>query len=192
VNHVATCNRCRTALAREEQIARDLWRELPVIGRETPDPVGAIWSGVWQEIARPRLRTRWLASVLLPGVSIALAIVLAVAAVLPLLAEDGLRAEAAPLQPRPISTASPTPGAGRWPPAATGNGGDGLAGWCKPCPDADGDRFTGGTRRCLALRTGGGPDGARHVASWRHRPEACCIVECREPIVTGERSLLAG
>ncbi len=110
VNHVATCNRCRTALAREEQIARDLWRELPVIGRETPDPVGAIWSGVWQEITRPRRRTRWLASVLLPGVSIALAIVLAVAAVLPLLAEDGLRAEAAPLQPRPISTASPTPG----------------------------------------------------------------------------------
>ena len=109
-NHVRTCARCRAALAREERVAHDLRDELAVIGRQSAAPVAAAWAGVWREIRSPRPRARALAALWLPGLSLALAVALALAAALPLLAGEGVRAEAAPLQPRPILMASPTPG----------------------------------------------------------------------------------
>ncbi|MBP8972430.1 MAG: zf-HC2 domain-containing protein [Anaerolineae bacterium] len=109
-NHVRTCARCRAALAHEERVARDLRDELAVIGRQSAAPVAAAWAGVWREVRSPRSRARALAALWLPGLSLALAIALALAGALPLLAGEGVRAEAAPQQPRPIVMASPTPG----------------------------------------------------------------------------------
>jgi len=110
VNHVRGCAACRAALAREDQLAADLRRELPAFGQAGAGQVSNLWAGVWQEISTPTHQVRALNSVWLPGLSLILATVLVLAVALPLLAEDGIRAEAAPLQPRPVSTASPTPG----------------------------------------------------------------------------------
>jgi anti-sigma factor RsiW len=103
INHVRTCPACRMVLAREERVAADLRRQL-----------AQVWLNVWDEIGpthnpppRPTHST-WL-----PGLSVVLATLLLLAVALPLLAQSGLRAEAAPMQPRPnlaYSTASPTPG----------------------------------------------------------------------------------
>jgi type IV pilus biogenesis protein CpaD/CtpE len=68
-----------------------------------------VWAGVWQEVSRPRARSRIAAW--LPGLGVIVAVVMVVAVALPLLTEAGIRVEAAPHQARPISTASPTPGA---------------------------------------------------------------------------------
>ncbi len=109
VNHVRTCAACRAALAREEWIASDLRREMPGIGTAARSAQFAqVWAGVWKEVSGPRVRARVTAW--LPGVGAVVALVLILAVIVPLLAESGLRAEAAPQQPRPISTASPTPG----------------------------------------------------------------------------------
>jgi anti-sigma factor RsiW len=110
VNHVRTCAACRAALAREEWIASDLRREMPVMGMAARSgQLAQVWAGVWQEVGTsrpPSVGKTWL-----PGLSAILALVLVLAVALPLLAENGVRAEAAPRQARPISTASPTPGA---------------------------------------------------------------------------------
>lgn len=109
-NHVRTCARCRAALAREERVAGDLRDELAVIGRGSAAPVATAWAGVWREVRAPRPRAHALAALWLPGLSLALALALALAVALPLLVSGGVRAEAAPQQPRPILMASPTPG----------------------------------------------------------------------------------
>lgn len=110
VNHVRTCATCRAALAREERMAADLRRELPVVASASAGQMAQIWAGVWREIGAPG-QGHHPALARVPGVSVVLAMVLALAVALPLLAGSGLRADAAPLQPRPISTASPTPDA---------------------------------------------------------------------------------
>jgi anti-sigma factor RsiW len=107
INHARGCAACRATLAREERLAADLRRELPSMGQVRAGQLAQVWAGVRKDMSasRPRVGAG------LPGVSVALAMVLALAVALPLLIESGLRAEAAPLQPRPISTASPTPDA---------------------------------------------------------------------------------
>lgn len=110
VNHVRGCARCRAALAHEERVAHKLRDELAGIGRQSAAPVAAAWTGVWRELRSPRSRLRALAVLWLPGVSLALAVAIALAVALPLLAGGGVRVEAAPLQPRPLLMASPTPG----------------------------------------------------------------------------------
>jgi anti-sigma factor RsiW len=110
VNHVRQCAACRAALAREEWIASDLRREMPVMGAAAhAGQLSQVWAGVWSEVSASRPRT--IGKVWLPGLSAVLALVMLLAVALPLLAASGIRAEAAPHQPRPISTASPTPGA---------------------------------------------------------------------------------
>ncbi|RPJ02672.1 MAG: zf-HC2 domain-containing protein [Chloroflexi bacterium] len=111
VNHVRTCAACRSALAREEWIASDLRRELPSVGAggTRGGQLAQVWAGVWQDVSGPRARARVAAW--MPGLAALIAMVLLVSIALPLLTESGDRAEAAPHQPRPISTASPTPAA---------------------------------------------------------------------------------
>jgi hypothetical protein len=110
VNHVRGCARCRAALAHEERVAHELRGELAVMGRQSAAPVAAAWTGVWRELRSPRSRLRALTVLWLPGVSLALAVAIVLAVALPLLAGGGVRVEAAPLQPRPLLLASPTPG----------------------------------------------------------------------------------
>ncbi len=109
VNHVRTCDACRAALAREERLARDLRRELPHVGTPRPGQLAAVWAGVMREINAPRER-RVDRSTVVSGLSLMIALALAVVLALPLMADDGVRVEAAPQQARPVSTASPTPG----------------------------------------------------------------------------------
>ena len=112
INHVRTCPACRAALAREERLAADVQRELPHFGQAGAGQLAHVWAGVWQEVGPSRASTprRGHPPTWLPGLSVVLAMLVVVAIAVPLLVGSGVRAEAAPLQPRPISTASPTPG----------------------------------------------------------------------------------
>lgn len=112
-NHVRMCVNCRVALAREENLAADLRREMPLIGQASAGQLSHVWAGVWQEVNSTRPRSRWNGSSLLPGLGAMIAVLLLVMVVVPLLVQSGVRAEAAPLQPRPqltVATASPTVG----------------------------------------------------------------------------------
>lgn len=110
-NHIRQCPECRAALAREERFVADLKRELPTFGQARPAQLANVWAGVLDELSvgvrrKPPVRSwPWL-----PGLSMALAVMLLVVVALPILAAGDAQAEAAPQQPRPISTASPTPG----------------------------------------------------------------------------------
>ncbi len=113
VNHVRACARCREALAREERIAADLRREMPHIGQPHPGQMARVWAGVWADIQTPRRPAGPRRSSWVPGLGMALAALLMIALALPLLAQSGMRAEAAPFEPGSNlvrSTASPTPG----------------------------------------------------------------------------------
>jgi anti-sigma factor RsiW len=112
-NHVRMCVNCRVALAREENLAADLRHEMPLIGQASAGQLAQVWAGVWQEIGTPRPRSRLHGTTWLPGLGAMLAVLLLVIVAVPLLIHGGLRAEAAPLQPRPeimVATASPTVG----------------------------------------------------------------------------------
>lgn len=109
VNHICTCAACRAALVREERIASDLAREMPTFGQPSAAQLAGVWAGVWQDLhppRGPRVSLTWL-----PGLSVMLALAMVLMVALPLLAQSGIRAEAAPLQPRPADLASPTPDA---------------------------------------------------------------------------------
>lgn len=113
VNHVRVCAACRAALAREEQIAADLRREMPRLGQPDAARIDRVWSDVWHDIEAAPRPTRARRSTHLPGLSMALAMLVMLALALPLLAQSGMRAEAAPFEPGSNlvrSTASPTPG----------------------------------------------------------------------------------
>jgi len=111
INHARGCERCRAALAREEQLAGDLRRELPRLGQPTSGQLAAAWAGVWQEIRTPRRSRGPARDAWLPGLSMVVAVLLMVAVALPALRDGGLRVEAAPVQALPLATSSPTPGA---------------------------------------------------------------------------------
>ena len=112
VNHVRTCPACRAALAREERLAADVQREFVHFGQAAEGQLARVWQDVWQETvsSEPAASRRGQPPTWLPGLSVALAMLVVIAIAVPLLIQSGVRAEAAPLQPRPISTASPTPG----------------------------------------------------------------------------------
>lgn len=111
VNHVRQCARCRAALAREEQIARELRAELATIGRGRYSPVAVSWSAVWREINQPRRGWHALAEMWVPALTLALALAMTLAIALPVFAGERLTPQAALQQPLPVSMASPTPGA---------------------------------------------------------------------------------
>lgn len=111
IEHVRICARCSAALAREERVAADLRREMPRLGQPDRGQMDRIWAGVWQEVQAPRPPAH--RAVGWPGLSMALVALLVIALALPLLAQDGMRAEAAPFDTEANlvrSTASPTPG----------------------------------------------------------------------------------
>lgn len=101
INHVRTCASCRAALVREERLAARLRREMPMFGQPTSGQLAHVWAGVWGEVAGPRRRGGMSGSTWLPGLSFVVAALLVVMVMLPLVAQNGVRAEAAPLQPRP-------------------------------------------------------------------------------------------
>jgi hypothetical protein len=109
MNHVRTCVNCRVALAREENLAADLRREMPLFGQASAGQLAQVWAGVWQDVGTPRSRPQsWL-----PGLGAVLAMLLLMLIAVPLLMHGGIRAEAAPMQVRPttmVATASPTVG----------------------------------------------------------------------------------
>jgi len=107
VNHVRTCDACRAALAREERLVKDLRREMPAFGQPSTRQLAQVWAGVWGDLAAPRRGTGGAGTTWLPGLSFAVAVLLAVLVVLPLAASGGIRAEAAPLQPRPADLTGP-------------------------------------------------------------------------------------
>ncbi|MBN2306341.1 MAG: zf-HC2 domain-containing protein [Anaerolineae bacterium] len=115
MNHVRDCAACRAALVREERLVLDLRREMPVFGQPTTAQLAGVWAAVWQEVQPAHRSRRGGGMVWLPGLSVVLALALALVIALPVLAQSGIRAEAAPLhqvqQPRPVDLASPTPGA---------------------------------------------------------------------------------
>jgi hypothetical protein len=119
INHVRVCAACRAALAREERLAADVRREMPQFGQPRPAQLAHVWASVWDELGpqaggrsrRSTVRERVHGWPWLPGLSMILAALLLLAVALPLIAQSDIRVEAAPLQPRPVSTASPTPGA---------------------------------------------------------------------------------
>jgi hypothetical protein len=108
INHVRVCPSCRAGLAREEELAADLRREMPLIGRASPAQLTRVWAGVWQEVNLPRSG----GSRRLPGLSLALAVLLVIVMALPLMTQGEVRAGTDLKQPRPytLATASPTPG----------------------------------------------------------------------------------
>lgn len=108
LNHTRTCPACRAALAREEHLAADLRRELPRLGQNHAAQIAGMWASVWREVGPVR---RCNLSSWLPGVSVVLVMAVALLFALPLLSGNGVRAGAAPFPARPVSTASPTPGA---------------------------------------------------------------------------------
>ncbi len=118
VNHVHDCDRCRAALARQERIASDLRRDLPALGhpvqgRLPSGQLASVFAGVMSDVQSQRWQDRLPLHTWLPGVTVALVMLLVIAVALPLLGDSGLRVEAAPvqtLQNRPVSTSSPTPG----------------------------------------------------------------------------------
>ncbi|HML22824.1 MAG TPA: zf-HC2 domain-containing protein [Aggregatilinea sp.] len=111
VNHVRNCAPCRAALTREESLAAGLRREMPTFGQPTSGQMAQVWAGVWGEVSTQRPRGGLSGSTWLPGLSFMVAALLVVLVMLPLISQGGIRAEAAPLQPRPAeldSAGSPT------------------------------------------------------------------------------------
>lgn len=114
VNHVRSCDRCRAALAREERLVADLRRDMARFGQPRAEQLARVWGEVWRDVQpRPAARrgfhlsaTAWLS-----GLSVTLVMLMVLIVTLPLLAQGEARVEAAPFQARPVSTASPTPGA---------------------------------------------------------------------------------
>lgn len=114
VEHTRLCARCSAALAREERIAAELEREMPRLGQPARGQIDRLWPGVWQEVQTPRPPVRTHRAIGWPGLSMALAMLLMITLALPLLAQNGMRAEAAPFDTEANlvrSTASLEPGA---------------------------------------------------------------------------------
>lgn len=113
VDHARVCARCGAALAREERIAAQLEREMPRLGEPRAEQMSRVWADVWQQVQAPRSTPRSRYAGVWPGLSMALAVLLMIALALPLVAQGGMRAEAAPFDTGSNlvrSTASPTPG----------------------------------------------------------------------------------
>jgi hypothetical protein len=110
VNHVRVCDSCRAALTRQERVASDLGRCLPALGRTQPGQLADTFAGVMQDVQAQRWQDRLPLQTWLPGVTVAVVMLLVIALALPLIGDSGERVEAAQLRNRPVSTASPTPG----------------------------------------------------------------------------------
>ncbi len=64
-SHVGECPECRTALDREMQLARELARYVPQIGRPRPGQLARLWPAIWLEFRTPtsvNAAKRWLPS----------------------------------------------------------------------------------------------------------------------------------
>jgi anti-sigma factor RsiW len=110
VNHVRVCDSCRAALARQERVASDLGRDLPALGYPPSGQLADAFAGVMQDVQAQRWQDRLPLHTWLPGVTVAVVMLLVIAVALPMVGSAGERVEAAQLRNRPVSTASPTPG----------------------------------------------------------------------------------
>jgi len=113
VDHVRACARCGAALAREERITAQLEREMPRLGQPRAEQMSRMWADVWQQVQAPHPAPRSRYAGGWQGLSMVLAVLLMITLALPLMAQGGMRAEAAPFDTGSNlvrSTASPTPG----------------------------------------------------------------------------------
>jgi anti-sigma factor RsiW len=73
--HVQSCPECRAALDREERLARDVIRYMPLIGRPQPRQLARLWPALWREFRTPSVNgDHWL-----PSYGVLLALMLACA-----------------------------------------------------------------------------------------------------------------
>ncbi len=62
-SHVWQCLECRMALEREAQLAHELARYVPQIGRPRPGQLARLWPAIWHEFRAPTPRAnRWVSS----------------------------------------------------------------------------------------------------------------------------------
>src|SRR5437016_9953530 len=52
--HVQLCANCRAALDREELLARDVARLMPLIGQPRRGQLARLWPAIWREFRTPR------------------------------------------------------------------------------------------------------------------------------------------
>jgi hypothetical protein len=87
VNHVRECDTCRAALARQERIVSELGRDLPAMGYTQSGQLASVFAGVMSGIQSERWQDRLPLHTWLPGVTVALVMLLVVAVMLPLLGD---------------------------------------------------------------------------------------------------------
>jgi hypothetical protein len=56
--HIQLCAECRAALDREEQFARDLKTNMPLIGQPRRQQLMRLWPAIWAEFRSPRPRRK--------------------------------------------------------------------------------------------------------------------------------------
>jgi hypothetical protein len=103
--HVRMCAECHDALEREQQMAYDIARTLPLIGRPRRGQLARLWPTIWMEFRTPNSRTRkWL-----PSYSVAVVMLIACAFAISALFTGPTQAIAAPFQAAPTEIlATPT------------------------------------------------------------------------------------
>src|SRR5260221_1370858 len=103
--HVRLCAECRESLEREQQLAREISRTMPFIGRPRRGQLARLWPAIWIEFRTPNSRTRqWL-----PSYSLAVAILVACAFAISALFTGPTQVIAAPFQAAPTEIlATPT------------------------------------------------------------------------------------
>lgn len=98
LRHVGVCSDCRAALDREQQLAREIARTMPLIGRPRRGQLARLWPAIWLEFRTPRGKRgqRWL-----PSYSLALGVIMLGVFAVSALFAGTTQAIAAPFQPAP-------------------------------------------------------------------------------------------
>ena len=95
--HVTMCAECRAILDNEQQIVRDLARQMPQIGQPSRGQLARLWPSIWLEFRTPRKRgVKWL-----PSYSLAVMLIVFFVFAVSALVVGPTQAIAAPFQAAP-------------------------------------------------------------------------------------------